>query len=180
MEGYQLKKLAKLLSCCMIFVAAYLLYPLNTISAGNSCTCQRKTYEPVSIPQYIWNELESIKQSYNSERSASFTERITTTKKDSEDISPFAAPYFGTKARLLNIINSRRLPDPKQKLEVFKKIYELLEEGKKLETQLNPKTSRNIRYGNVKNVIASLDSSPKRVLEIKCIFFDDTFYIYRF
>lgn len=105
--------------------------------------------------------MESIKQSYNSERSASFTERITTTKKDPEDISPFAAPYFGTKARLLNIINSRRLPDPKQKLEVFKKIYELLEEGKKLETQLNPKTSRNIRYGNVKNVIASLDSSPK-------------------
>lgn len=142
---------------------------------------QRTTKEPVKIPPYMLKKFEDMKNYYNCERLSLSSQRKTPAAiKTGNPILPLTAKYFGTKARLLNIINSRRLPDPKQKLEVFKKIYELLEEGKKLETQLNPKTSRNIRYGNVKNVIASLDSSPKRVLEIKCIFFDDTFYIYRF
>lgn len=175
-----MKKLTKLLYYTLLFIIPFLSYPIAKVRAGNSFACHRTAQEPVKIPPHILKRFNEMKICYNNERLLSFNQQTTGTEKKPEDISPFTAPYFGTKAQIVNIINSQYLPDPKQKLEIFKKIYEFLEEGKKLHNQTNSKISSNIRYGNVKSVIASLDSSPNRTLEVKCMFFDDTCYTYHF
>ena len=164
----------------LLSIIPFLSYLITNVQAGNSLVHQRTTKDPAKIPPCMLKKFEELKTCYNSERSVHMRCYTTTAGKKENPILPLTVKYFGTKVQIVNIINSQYLPDPRQKLEMFKKIYEFLEEGRKLDTQTKLKINLNIRRGNVKSVIASLDSSPNRTLEVKCVFFDGTCYTYYF
>lgn len=67
-------------------------------------------------------KFEDMKNYYNCERLSLSSQRKTPAAvKTGNPILLLTAKYFGTKVQIVNIINSQYLPDPMQKLEMFKK-----------------------------------------------------------